>query len=78
MSTPVSELERCCSAEPSITHGTAISMTAKVTTHRQRARIGRRSTRARAMGSRIAAAIAVRASTSIAGEISATATRMNR
>ena len=78
MSRPVSELDRCCSADPSITHGIAISTTAKATSQRQRARIGRMSTRRSAIGSRMAVASPVRRRTSRAGEISATAIRMNR
>ena len=68
----------CCSAEPSATHGMAISTTANATTQRHRARTGRRSVRARATGSRIAAAMAVRQNTSVAGVTSPTAIRMNR
>ncbi len=56
----------------------AISATANATTQGQRRSTGRRSTRARAIGSRIAAPIVVRPNTSIAGEISSTAIRMNR
>ena len=56
----------------------AISTAAKATSHGHRRKIGRRSTRRRAMGIRSAAAIAVRAKTSVAGEISATATRMRK
>ena len=43
-----------------------------------RASTARRSTRVRAIGSRMAAAIVVRTKTSTEGSISATATRMNR
>jgi hypothetical protein len=75
---PVSELVRCCSADPSMTQGMAISISANATTQRHRARIGRRSTRRRAMGRRIAVASEVRARTRKAGVTSATATRMNR
>ena len=75
---PVRELDRCCSADPSMIHGIAISMAAKARSQRQRARIGRMSTRASAIGRRIAAAISVRARTRKDGETSATTTRMNR
>ena len=52
-----SELEICCSAEPSATQGTAISTAANATTQRQLRRTGRRSVRANAIGSRMAAAV---------------------
>ena len=78
ISRPASELEIRCSADPSATHGIAISTAANATTQRHRARTGRRSVRTAAIGSRIAAAIAVRPSTSVAGVISVTATAMNR
>jgi hypothetical protein len=78
ISSPVSELERWSSADPRATQGIAISIAAKATTHGQRAKTARRSTRAIAIGRRIAAAIAVRHRTSVAGVISATAIRMNR
>jgi hypothetical protein len=78
MSSPVSELERCCSADPRAIHGIAISIAANATSHGQRLKIGRTSTRASAIGNRIAVASSVRTSTRNAGEISATATRMNR
>ncbi len=68
----------CCSAEPSATHGMAISTAANATTQRQRARTGRRSVRTSAIGSRMAAAMSVRHRTIVAGVISVTAIRMNR
>ena len=68
----------CCSAEPSATHGMAISTAANATTQRQRAMTGRRSVRSSAIGSRMAAAMSVRHSTIVAGVISVTAIRMNR
>ena len=61
-----------------MTQGIAISVTANATTQRQWLRTAWISTRATAIGSRIRAAIPVRAKTSVAGVISATATRMNR
>ena len=73
-----SELETFCSADPRSTHGIAISTAAKAASHRQRARTGRRSTVMSAIGSRIAAAMPVRASTRNAGDTSATAIRMKR
>ena len=57
MSSPASELEMCCSADPSATHGMAISTAANATTQRQRASTWRRSVRTRANGSRMAAAM---------------------
>jgi len=78
MTSAASELETFCSAEPSSTHGIAISMRANAASQRQRARIGRRSTRRSANGNRIAAAMPVRANTRNAGDTSATAIRMNR
>ncbi len=56
----------------------AISTAAKATTQRQRRSTGRRSTRSRAIGSRMAAAITVRPNTSVAGVISTTAIRMKK
>ena len=78
MRSPVSELERRCSAEPRRTHGIAISIAANAATQRQWTSTARRSIRRSATGSRIAVAISVRRNTSTGGEISATATRMNR
>ena len=78
ISSPVSELDRCCSADPRRTHGIAISITANAATQRQWTSTARRSTRNSAIGSRMAVATAVRRNTSVAGVISATATRMNR
>ena len=75
---PASELEMCCSAEPSATHGMAISTAAKATTQRHRPSTWRRSVRTSAIGNRTAAAMTVRPSTRVAGVISATAIRMNR
>ena len=78
ISRPASELEMCCSADPSATHGMAISTAANATTQRQRTRTWRRSVRAMAIGRRMMAAMAVRPRTSVAGVISVTAIRMNR
>ena len=64
---PVSELERCCSAEPRRTHGIAISIAANAATQRQWTSTARRSTRRSATGSRIAVAISVRRNTSTGG-----------
>ena len=68
----------CCSADARSTQGPAISTAAKATTQRHRAITGLRSTRRRANGSRIAAPIAVRPKTSVAGVISPTAIRMRK
>ncbi len=67
ISRPASELEMCCSAEPSATHGMAISTAAKATTQRHRPRTWRRSVRTSAIGSRMAAAMTVRPRTSVGG-----------
>ena len=75
---PASELETCCSADARRTQGIPISATAKAATQRHRRRTARRSTRVMAIGSRIAAAIAARPNTSVAGVTSATATRMKK
>ena len=78
MSSAVSELERCCSADPSSTHGMAISIAAKTAIQRQWTRTARRSIRSSATGSRMAVATLVRRNTRVAGVISATAILMNR
>ncbi len=78
MRSPARELEMCCSADARSTQGPAISTAAKATTQRQRASTGRRSTRRRAIGNRIAAPIKVRPKTSVAGVISPTAIRMKK
>ena len=74
----VSELEIRVSAEPRRTQGKAISIAANTTTVRQCRRTGRSSFRIAATGSRSSAAIVVRASTSIAGLTSSTATLISR
>jgi hypothetical protein len=74
----VSELEICCSAKPSISHGTQISTTANSASGFQRGSRARTWPRARATGSSRTAAIAVRASTIVLGETSSTATLMSR
>ena len=74
----MSELEMRVSAEPRSTQGSAISIPANASSGRQCARRGRSSFRAAAIGSRSSDAIPVRASTSIAGLTSSTATLMSR
>ncbi len=77
-SSPVSELEIRVSAAASSTHGIAISIAAKARMGIQCGSNGRSSFRATAIGSRIAAAIPVRARTSTAGLMSSTATLIRR
>jgi hypothetical protein len=74
----VSELEIFVSAAPRRTHGRAISIAAKARSGSQCGNRGRSSRRASAIGSRIRAAIEVRASTSIDGLRSSTATLIRR
>ena len=74
----VSELEMRVSAEPRSTHGSAISIAANASTGRQCGRRTRSSRRAAAIGSRSSAAMPVRASTSIDGLTSSTATLISR
>ena len=78
MSSAVNELEMCCSAVPSKTHGIAISIAANTSSGTQWPFNGRSSPRAAAMGNSSAAAIVVRPSTSTAGLRSRTATRIRR
>ena len=78
MSSAVNELEMCCSAVPSKTHGIAISIAANTSSGTQWPFNGRSSPRAAAMGNSSSAAIVVRPSTSTAGLRSRTATRIRR
>ena len=78
ISSPVVELGSRVSALPRNTHGIAISTTVNSRSQRHRASSGRTAPLAIAIGSRMRAANAVRASTSSAGEISSTATLMSR
>ena len=78
MSSPVSELESRCSATPSSSHGIMISTTAKATSGRQADSTAPSRPLARATGSSSTLASAVRARTSVLGEISSTATLISR
>ncbi len=72
------ELGSRVSALPRNTHGMAISTTANTRSQRQWRRTGRTAPWARARGSRISAAMAVRASTIWAGDSSSSATLIRR
>ena len=78
MSSPVSELDSRCSATPSSSHGIMISTTANATSGRQAVSTAPSRPRASATGSSSALARTVRASTSVLGEISSTATLISR
>ncbi len=77
-SSPVSELDRCCSARVSSSHGTVISTAVKTSSRGQRASTGRTQPRGERDGQQQQAPSAVRAKTSVSGLSSSTAILISR